>query len=443
MLSQLQVLNRVIETKDFSIISKNNLNVEYFFDYKAVFDFIKNHVSAYGFVPDKETVVNSFPEFDLIEVREPNEYLISALLEDYKTCKLGEMFNYVKTAVERGDDATKTMSTIADAIQKLNTQSASLKCTDITTDFSRYDRYLDRIEHKDDYYISTGLIELDKIIGGIDARDENMIIAARTGIGKSWCIMIMAAAAARQNKTVGIYSGEMSVDKVATRIDTILGNAKRASFSNSDIMKGNDFAQVNYKNYLEQLKEWRQSGTLGSIKILTPNDINGPATVDALRAFIEREHLDILFIDQYSLLEDTSNAKIEHERVANISKAVKNLQVMKKIPIISVSQNNRSGEKDKDGKIIQDTTQIALSDRIGQDATTIIMLSRKKNEDTKQDFLQLNIIKARDGGDGNELTYIADFNNGRFTYVQDADSEKEADELLDHYSVNSEGAAFE
>lgn len=255
--------------------------------------------------------------------------------------------------------------------------------------------------------------------------------------------MIMAAAAARQNKTVGIYSGEMSVDKVATRIDTILGNAKRASFSNSDIMKGNDFAQVNYKKYLEQLKEWRQSGTLGSIKILTPNDINGPATVDALRAFIEREHLDILFIDQYSLLEDTSNAKVEHERVANISKAVKNLQVMKKIPIISVSQNNRSGEKDKDGKIIQDTTQIALSDRIGQDATTIIMLSRKKNEDTKQDFLQLNIIKARDGGDGNELTYIADFNNGRFTYVQEADSDEEVDELLDRYNINNEGNAFE
>ena len=53
---------------------------------------------------------------------------------------------------------------------------------------------------------------------------------------------------------------------------------------------------------------------------------------------------------------------LKHRERANISKDIKNLQVMSRIPIISVSQMNRT--KNDDGE--QDTTQIGLSDRIGQ-----------------------------------------------------------------------------
>jgi replicative DNA helicase len=323
------------------------------------------------------------------------------------------------------DDTAGAMQYFKDSLEKLHTGSA-LQCTDIMSDTSRYDRYLDMIANQSKYFISTGFPELDKIITGIDRRNENMVIAARTGVGKSWLLLTIAAAVSKQGLTVGIYSGEMSVDKVAYRIDTLLGN-----IDNKKISRGDLYYKDHYKNYLDGLK----CSGYGPIKVLTPNDIAGPATVDALQAFIEKEHLDILFIDQYSLLEDNSRAKVAHEKVANISKSIKNLQVLKQIPIISVTQMNRTKNEDKS----QDTTQIALSDRIGQDATCVLMLSRKMTyEDEaktkiKDDQLILNVVKSRDGGCG-KLIYKADFNNGTFIYLNPNLGEQDSQELENRYS---------
>ena len=177
----------------------------------------------------------------------------------------------------------------------------------------------------------------------------------------------------------------------------------------------------------------------GPLKVITPADIAGPATVSALQAFIEKEHLDILFIDQYSLLEDESRARVAHEKVANISKAVKNLQVLKQIPIISVSQMNRTKNEDNS----QDTTQIAMSDRIGQDATVLLMLDKKDSEDPNQQGaykFTINIVKSRDGGDGRKLDYLWNFNTGDYRYIANgADgvtSEEDMEELENSYNVD-------
>jgi hypothetical protein len=62
MTSQYQLLNRILETKDFTVISQNNITEQYFFNYKTEFNFIKDHVERYGVVPDKLTFVASFPD---------------------------------------------------------------------------------------------------------------------------------------------------------------------------------------------------------------------------------------------------------------------------------------------------------------------------------------------------------------------------------------------
>jgi replicative DNA helicase len=427
MTSQFQVINKILQNKDYSFITLNNLTVEYFFNYTAEYEFIKAHYDAYHTVPDRLTFLNSFPEFSIQDVNEPDNYLIEQLYNDYNQSYLASRFNGIKKLLEADDTAGATKFFL-DSVEKLHIGSA-LQCTDIMSDTSRYDRYLDMIANQSKYFISTGFPELDKIITGIDRRNENMVIAARTGVGKSWLLLTIAAAASRQGLTVGIYSGEMSVDKVAYRIDTLLGK-----IDNRKISRGDLYYKDYYKNYLDSLK----CSNYGAIKVLTPADIAGPATVDALQAFIEKEHLDILFIDQYSLLEDNSRAKAAHEKVANISKAVKNLQVLKQIPIISVSQMNRTKNEDK----TQDTTQIALSDRIGQDATVILMLDKQESEDPNQKGfykVTLNLVKSRDGGDGRKLDYLWDFNTGVYRYISNSDdgvtSEEDFEELENSYNV--------
>ena len=101
-------------------------------------------------------------------------------------------------------------------------------------------------------------------------------------------------------------------------------------------------------------------------------------------------------------------------------------EILTGIPVISVSQMNRTKNEDKDGNEVQDTTQIGLSDRIGQDATVILMLSRKGDEG---DQFVLNVVKSRDGGDNKKLTYKADFNTGDFIYINEKAEEGSQEEI--------------
>lgn len=428
MIAQFQIINKVLQNKDYSLITLNNLSAEHFYGYKAEYEFIKAHYNNYHTVPDRLTFLQHFPEFVVQDVNEPDNYLIEQLYNDYNQSYLATRLNNLKKFLE-ADDTANAMQYFKDSLEKLHTGSA-LQCTDIMSDTSRYDRYLDAGVNQTQYFISTGFLELDKIITGIDRRNENMVIAARTGVGKSMMLCAVAAAASKQGLCVGIYSGEMSVDKVAYRIDTLLGK-----IDNRKISRGDLYYKDHYKNYLDSLK----CSGYGPIKVITPNDIAGPATVDALQAFIEKENLDILFIDQYSLLEDTSRARVEHEKVANISKAIKNLQVRKQIPIISVTQMNRTKNEDKS----QDTTQIALSDRIGQDATVILMLDKQDTEDPNYKGyykFTVNIVKSRDGGDGRKLDYLWDFNSGDYKYISNGHdgvtSEEDFEDIENSYGVD-------
>ena len=62
MITQLQVLNKILKSKDFSIVTLNNLDENYFFNYNNEFNYIKNHVDVNGTVPDTLTFLSVFPD---------------------------------------------------------------------------------------------------------------------------------------------------------------------------------------------------------------------------------------------------------------------------------------------------------------------------------------------------------------------------------------------
>ena len=134
--------------------------------------------------------------------------------------------------------------------------------------------------------------------------------------------------------------------------------------------------------------------------------------VNALRAFIEKEHLDMLCIDQHSLLEDDRGARDPVQKASNISKDLKTLQTLKQIPIISVSQFNRQAVNSETGL---DASHIAQSDRIAQDSTIIIGLEKKDN------VMTLSLVKARDSLVGAKLKYAVDLDKGLFMFIPNED----------------------
>lgn len=409
---QLQMLNRILATKNSALITVNNLTEEYFSEYSKEFNYIKNHLNTYGNIPDTETFLSKFVDFDIIQVNESDNYLIDALYEDRNQRELATVFNKVRSLImdNKTDEAMKLYLTASQNLVK----GIHLDSVDIIKDTSRYDRYIEKCNDFNKYYVSTGFAELDEIIGGWDRQEELATIAARSGVGKSWLLLYVAVAAARQGLNVGIYSGEMSEDKVGYRIDTLISH-----LSNGQIIHGNINVSGQYKSYLDTLS----STIRGSIKVLTPSKINGPAGVTALRAFIEKDNLDMLCVDQHSLLEDDRKAKNPIERAANISRDLKNLQVMKHIPIISVSQQNRSSVENG-----VSTANIAQSDRIAQDSTIILFLEQKDG------VLTIHLTKSRDSVNARDLKYAVDLDKGIFTYIPEGDVDDDtAKQIADSY----------
>lgn len=415
---QLQVLNKILDSKDASFIITNNITDEFFSDYQEEFGFIKHHFDKYGGIPDKATFLSKFPDFDIIQVNEPYDYLIDALYEDRNKRKLASVFNQIRSLLNEGK--TEEALNLYSVSSEIAVKAKHLNSVDIIHDTSRYNDYVERCNDFSKYYIKTGFAELDKLIGGWERQEELATIAARPGVGKSWILLKCAVAAVEQGLNVGIYSGEMSERKVGYRFDTLVSH-----ISNYSISKGIVDIQNDYKLYIDSLK----NKFSGSLKVLTPAMINGVAGVTALRAFIEKENLDILFVDQHSLLEDDRKAKDPVTKAANISRDLKNLQVIKQIPIIAVSQQNR--EKTENGAT---TANIAQSDRISQDSTILIFLEQKDS------VLTLNLVKSRDSETGKNLKYAIDLNRGIFQYIpsdkDNVSTEEEINALHDEYEEN-------
>ena len=428
---QNQFINKILTSKDPTLITLNNLTDEFFSDYKDEFNYIKNHLQRYGNIPDEATFLNIFPDFDIIPVNESDKYLLDSLYDDRNKRLLAKTFNKVREALNDGD--TEKAMRIYNESSEMLLQAKHLEAVDIYKDLSRYDSYVERSTDFTKYYVKTGFPELDEVIGGWDRKEELATIVARTNIGKSWALLKVVATAAEQGLTVGIYSGEMSEDKVGYRIDTLLSH-----ISNTKMTHGNANIQVEYKKFLEGI----QGKLKGKILVLTPSMINGTAGVSALRAFIDKYHLDMLCIDQHSLLEDDRKAKNPVERAANISRDLKNLQVMVKIPIIAVSQQNRENTDEKG----VDTKNVAQSDRISQDSTILLFLERGPVKENKHNIMTLTLVKSRDSANGCKLSYVVDLDRGTWAFLPDEEDGlkgNKCEELKNEFEDNGNSNTYE
>lgn len=424
---QLQVLNHILHNRDKGFLINNTLDVSFFSDYPDEFQYISHHLSEYGALPDPTTFLSHFPRFDWVEITESPQYLLNALYEDRNRRKLATVFNGIREKLNN-DDVEGAMQLFSNSQGEL-TAARHLDSVDILRDTSRYDVYLEKGQDYKKHYVTTGWPELDKILGGWDRHEELATIMARPGVGKTFFALKSCLAAAQAGLKAGFYSGEMSENKVGYRLDTLISH-----ISNSQLTRGSVEIQPQYKQYLDSLS------TLipGTIKVLTPTMIQGPAGVNALRAFVEKEQLDILFVDQHSLLEDDRKARNPVERAANISRDLKNLQVMAQIPVIAVSQANRASNQGEGAENKMDTSRVAQSDRIGQDSTVVLALEQREG------IMTVHVVKARDSVAGAALSYRCDVDKGLWTFIPDADtaSMQQCDDLRARFDLSDEEAPF-
>lgn len=400
----LQILNKIISTKDISIITDNNLTIDYFLEYEDEYSFIKEHFDNYKNVPDTETFINKFPDFELLEVTESDRYLVDAIREEYLYSKSVPVIK--KAAELLKSDSNEASRYLQSELVNL-TPNYTTPYVDIIHSNSRVEMFEDKSNNKDKWFIPTGFEELDDIIYGWQCGEEFVVIFARTGIGKSWVLVKTVQHAWEIGKNVGYVSPEMSADKIGYRFDTLNNH-----FSNMALVRG-DKSKVSideYRQYNEKLAEHNNR-----ILVSTPMDFNKQVTVGKLRTFVQANNLDMLAIDGITYMTDERYKRGDNKTTSltNISEDLMALSCELKIPILVVVQSNRGGtEKDT-----PDLEDIRDSDGIAHNATKVISLNQK------EEALVMKIKKNRDGKVGDKLTYLWDIDLGEFTWMPgDCDS---------------------
>ena len=164
----LQCINKIIQTSDYNIVLDNNLSKEMFLNYEEEFEYIDNFYKEYGKIPDKETFLNQFPDFNLIEVTENDKYLIDKINEEYL---------YFKTVPVVQTVAEKLKSNSEDAVEYLLQEIPKLTSLQRTEGIDiiqkaeqRFNEYQEKLKGKDEQYITTGFEELDTIFKGFNRR---------------------------------------------------------------------------------------------------------------------------------------------------------------------------------------------------------------------------------------------------------------------------------
>lgn len=397
---QLQIISKILATKDLSILDNNNLTDEYFVGYEAEIQFIKKHNKEYGQVPDKATFLAAFNDIELVEVTESDKYLVDTIREEYLYTRSVPVLQ--KAAELLKTDSNAAAEYIQSAIGDLQ-PNYNLGGVDIVAGADeRYNAFLERKENQDKWFFTTGFEELDELIHGIQREEEFILIFARTNQGKSWVLEKVCTHIWQIGFNVGYISPEMTANSVGYRFDTLYKN-----FSNSGLMWGkNDISDDEYKAYIDNLKQMTNK-----FIVATPKDFDRKITVSKLRNWVKQFDLHLLAVDGIKYLTDERGRKGDNltTSLTNISEDLMSLSIELGVPVIVVAQANREGARTNEQDGTPDLENVRDSDGIAQNASKVLSVRQKKDN-----VLEIGIKKQRFGPVGGRLLYQWNINIGDF-----------------------------
>lgn len=399
---EIQILSKILEDKTLDYLIKNNITIEYFLTYRKEAMFIYEHYNTYSKVPTKESFIGTFNEFEFAASDEDWQYLTVQLREEFMFSRLTTMLNDSVKLVE--GNALEGFEFIKQEIDKLS-DIRPVASVDIISEASlREKEYNLKMENEDSCIIKTGLKELDDKITGWNMGEELVTIMARTNQGKSWILIKFLLEAWKQGKRVGLYSGEMSATQIGFRFDALFKH-----YSNLGLIRGDSKLKEDYSKYINDLSDGKNP-----FVIITPKELGHRGTTNDIDYLIKKHNLDIVGIDQYSLMEDWRSRSGEQLRIrlGNISADLFNLSMKYKIPILALSQANREAVKsDK----VPELEHMSESDAIAQNSTKVITMGQVGGG------LKMNVVKNRYGPVGAELTYAWDIDTGEFLFMADSE----------------------
>jgi replicative DNA helicase len=304
-----------------------------------------------------------------------------------------------RTASEIVDDAERLVFEIAESGSRGRSGFKSLK--QILPDA------VDRIDvlHQsegDITGISSGFAEFDKLTAGLQPGDL-VIVAGRPSMGKTTFAVNMAENAAIGAKVpTAIYSMEMPSQQLAFRMISSLGRVDQTHLRTGKF-PDEDWSRINTAVQLMSDAPIFIDDTPG----LSPTEIRARARR------LQREHgLGLIVVDYLQLMAVPGNKENRATEISEISRSLKALAKELSLPVVALSQLNRSVEQRTDKRPVM--SDLRESGAIEQDADVIIFIYREEvyNQETpRKGIADISIAKQRNGPIGDfPLTFV-----GRYT----------------------------
>ena len=250
--------------------------------------------------------------------------------------------------------------------------------------------------------ISSGFVEFDKMTAGLQGGDL-IVIAGRPSMGKTTLAVNIAENAAIGSRVpTAIFSMEMPSEQLAFRMISSLGRV------NQTHLRTGNFPD----------EDWSRINTAVQLMSEAPIFIDdsaglSPTEIRARARRLQREHgLGLIVVDYLQLMSVPGNKENRATEISEISRSLKALAKELSVPIIALSQLNRSVEQRTDKRPVM--SDLRESGAIEQDADLIIFIYREEvyNQDTpRKGIADISVAKQRNGPIGDfPLTFV-----GRYT----------------------------
>lgn len=398
-ISELQLLNMVLSTKDISIIKDNLIDKDSFVEAIKEYEYIEDFYNTYNCVPDTETFLSVFPNFKLFNVEEKQGAVVDRLREEQLFRKTVNVFNKASEMISA--DANKGVQYLRNAIKALE-PNYNLRYTNIISQAKdRFEIWQDRLNNPELNYIGMPFKELEQDLCGFRRGSDLFLFLAKSSTGKSQVLTACAEYASKCGHRVGFISPEMDTLDIAYRFDTSRGHFSNRALQNGDMIVG-------YEEYINKLSSENETLFVADI-----NDFNRHITIQKVENFIKALKLDILFIDGLSYIKPdyiqrgSSKADILGQTATDLL----SLSTLYKIPIVCVVQARRRSNEKKDEDATTDSESIYDSYQITQVATRIVSLNRVGPA------MSLSISKNRYGVDKKVFIYNYDFDTLTWNFI--------------------------
>ncbi len=260
-----------------------------------------------------------------------------------------------------------------------------------------------RYEHRGQLTgLATGFSDLDTMTAGLQPSDL-VIVAARPSMGKTaFAVNIAEHAAIRDKNAVVIFSMEMSASQLAFRLISSIGRIHQQRLRTGDLAE-EDWPRVT--SAVTMLSDARIF--IDDTPSLSPVELRSRARR------LHREHggLGLIVVDYLQLMQVPGSKENRATEISEISRGLKALAKELKVPVIALSQLNRSLEQRNDKRPLM--SDLRESGAIEQDADVIMFIYRDEYynaESADKGLAEIIVGKQRNGPTGTcKLTFLGQY----------------------------------